>query len=91
VTTPGRETPMLLSRDELEVIERCILFVLEQRVLPREDERDARRVLESIRTYLDDQYEKDQADAQDPNAGAEGAEPAEPPELPGAGHPDPPK
>lgn len=68
---------MLMSRDELEIVETCIIFVLDAEVLPREDERDARKVLETIRTYLDDLYEKEQADAQDP------------PEQPAAGHPVP--
>lgn len=73
MTTPGRETPMLLSRDELETIEQCIMFVLQEEALPREDEKDIRRVLEAIRTYLDGCYEEDQADAQDPNpCGPEG-------------------
>jgi hypothetical protein len=68
---------MLLSQDELEIIERCIMLVLDQQVLPRVDEREARKVLETIRTYLDDLYEKEQADAQDPS------------EQPAEGHPVP--
>jgi hypothetical protein len=70
---------MLMSRDELEIIEACIILVLDQKVLPREDERDAKKVLETIRTYLDDLYEKEQADAQDPS------------EQPGEGDTDAPK
>lgn len=79
---------VLLSREELEVLEACCVIVIDQHVLPKEDEHEAVLVLAEIRKYLDDLYEKEMADAQTepPEPGVIGAVGGD---VPGEGRADP--
>ena len=56
---------MLWSKHQLELLEVCVLIVLQQKILPKEDEREVGLVLNEIRTYLDELAEREQADAQE--------------------------
>lgn len=51
--TEKGHTTMLLSREELEVLEACVLICLDNNSLDADTAKDAKAVLEEIRLFLD--------------------------------------
>ena len=60
---------MLLSYEELLVLDRCVRYALGQGVLDADTEKDARKVLRYITQYLERRAEQVIADVRGENAG----------------------